>query len=207
MITSARGAGLRDGNEDALQELYRGVVRPGRPLLFLDFDDVLCLNDPYGGYDVFQPLHEHPADLWEKLFAMQPKRLLLQIAREFQPHIVLTTSWLRLMDRPGFDALFGATGLAELVPLLHEQWEAPQGRGATRWQAIEAWLCAHYQGQPLAVLDDTLSGTGLAQSPLHQAGRVVLCDVGVGLTEALAARLASILRFDDKHPGAFQGHV
>jgi GGDEF domain-containing protein len=27
-------------------------------VLFLDFDDVLCLNKPYGGYDVLQALSQ-----------------------------------------------------------------------------------------------------------------------------------------------------
>lgn len=179
--------------KSALKQLYNGVVQPRRPLLFLDFDDVICLNDPYGGFDVFQPTHEHPADLWDKLFAEEPKRLLLHIAREFEPHVVLTTSWLRLMERPGFESLFRRTGLSALVPMLHEQWEAPQARGANRWQAIETWLAAHYEGQPVVVLDDTLSGTGLAESPLHFTGRVVLCEVGVGLTSSCLDRIRTML--------------
>lgn len=172
-----------------LLDLYRGLVQPGRPLLFLDFDDVICVNNPYGGYDVFLSPSERPADLWELLFAEEPKRLMLEIAREFSPRIVITTSWLRLLDRPGFESLFRLTGLAELVTLMHPAWDAPQARGATRWRAIQTWLEAHYEGEPVVVVDDELSGTGLAESPLHRVGRVVICKVGVGFTRREARRV------------------
>lgn len=32
-----------------------------RPIIFLDFDDVICLNKHYGGFDVFSP--DPPEDL------------------------------------------------------------------------------------------------------------------------------------------------
>lgn len=39
------------------------------PLLFLDFDDVICVNAPYGGYDVLAAATgTAPADLWERLW-------------------------------------------------------------------------------------------------------------------------------------------
>lgn len=47
------------------------------PVLFLDFDDVICLNNPYGGYDALTALAEAARagtplsaddDLWSKLF-------------------------------------------------------------------------------------------------------------------------------------------
>ena len=37
-----------------------------RPIIFLDFDDVICLNKHYGGYDVFAP--DPPDELWQQLF-------------------------------------------------------------------------------------------------------------------------------------------
>jgi hypothetical protein len=33
----------------------RGIVRPGTPIVFLDFDDVLCVGRPYSGFDVLRP--------------------------------------------------------------------------------------------------------------------------------------------------------
>ena len=152
-----------------------------RPILFLDLDDVICINAPYGGYDVFAP--NQPGDLWERLFHKPAVETLLQITDEFQPHVVLTTSWLRLMDRGGFEALFVRTGLSKVASSLHPvAWEAPQGRGKTRLDAIAGWLSAHHEQEPFVVLDDSLSGTGLIGSSLHQSGAVVLCELGVGLT-------------------------
>lgn len=178
----------------ALDQLYRGVTHGGRPLLMLDFDDVICLQKPYGGYDVFQPPSERPADLWEKLWHQPALHTLRTVLAEHQPQVVLTTSWLRLLDHQGFLDLFRLTDLQALADALHPAWEAPPLRMQSRWQAIERWLFAHYEGQPLAVLDDAYSGTGLAGSRLHRCGRVVLCEVGVGLHEGLLPAVRHALR-------------
>mgnify|MGYP001554804136 FL=1 len=148
-------------------------------MLFLDFDDVICVNRPYGGFDVFSK--EQPVDLFERLWHPPATQTLLAILAEHGPRVVITTSWLRLMEREGFEALFRKTGLGAVAEALHEVWEAPQERGATRLMAIEKWLNARYAGQPLVVLDDVLSGTGLRGSKLDKAGHVVLCDEEVGL--------------------------
>jgi len=168
-------------SEAALDALYRGVRVQGRPLLFLDFDDVLCLQKPYGSQDVFQTRAERPVDLWDRLWHPTAAQTLLSIVEEHRPQIVITTNWLRLIERAGFVALFQRTGLGVIAEVLHDAWDAPQDRGFTRYQAIEKWLCARYEGQPLVVLDDELSGTGLLGSSLDKAGCVVLCKVGVGL--------------------------
>jgi hypothetical protein len=59
-----------------------------RPVLFLDFDDVICLNRPYGGYDIAAP--ERPADLWEKLWHTPAVAVLESVVAELQPHVVPT---------------------------------------------------------------------------------------------------------------------
>ena len=152
-----------------------------RPILFLDLDDVICINAPYGGYDVLAP--NRPDDLWEKLFHKPAVEALLQIIDEYQPHVVLTTSWLRLMDRDGFEDMFVRTGLSKVTSSLRPTaWEAPQSSGETRLEAIEGWLAAHHGQEPFVVLDDALSGTGLIDSSLHEDGVVVLCELNVGLT-------------------------
>ena len=164
----------------ALEQLYRGVRQARRPLVFLDIDDVLCLSDPYGGYDVFST-EQQPLDLWERLWHPPAVQTLLAIVEEHHPRIVITSSWLRLMNREGFIDAFRRTGLAAIADALHESWEAPQLSGATRLSAIEAWLHAQYRGEPLVVLDDALSGTGLRGSRLEKAGCVILCETGEGL--------------------------
>jgi hypothetical protein len=107
---------------------------------------------------------------------------LLRIIDEQNPRFVLTTSWLRLMDRDGFEDLFRRTGLAQVAESLHPvAWEAPQSSGGTRLNAIDAWLAAHHRQEPFVILDDELSGTGLTGSPLDEAGSIVLCEINIGL--------------------------
>lgn len=166
---------------EALDALCKGIRQAGQPLLFLDFDDVICLGDPYGGYDVFGPKAGQPADLWQRLWHPPAAEVLLGVMRVWQPQVVVTSSWLRFMERDGVAALFRHTGLAAVAEALHAAWDAPQDSGRTRRQAIEKWLHANHVGQPLVVLDDELSGTGLRGSALDKAGHVVLCQAGVGL--------------------------
>lgn len=153
----------------------------GPGILFLDFDDVFCLNKPYGGYDVFQNFDARPADLYERLWHQPAVDILLAILQEHKPRVVLTTSWLRMMERDGFEDLFRRTGLSEVCRLLHDAWCAPAKPGERRLDAIESWLRLHKQESPFVVLDDELSGTGLEGSWLDEAGCLVLCVPGIGL--------------------------
>ena len=159
---------------------------PSQPLVFLDLDDVICLNDPYGGYDV---LVESPADLLAKLFAKSATEVLLEVVREHQPRIVLTTSWVRLLQRSRLEKLFLVCGLGAVVECLHEECEAPQKSGESRLRAIDRWLAQHHRGERYVVIDDYLSGTELEGSHIDKAGRLVLCEVGVGLQPSHVYRI------------------
>lgn len=152
-----------------------------RPILFLDIDDVLCINSRYGGYDVFAP--DQPPDLYDHLFHPPCVEVLRWAVECFKPSVVLTTSWLRMLDREGFDSLFRRTGLDLVAEALHEHHEAPTVPGGSRLEAIEGWLSRHHRGEPFAVLDDELSGTGLRGSAIEANGRVIWCDVNVGLEQ------------------------
>lgn len=68
------------------------VDRP-KPVIFLDFDDVICLNNPFGGYDVMLSFSKaersessvcEEDELWVKLFDADAKGNLELIHREFQ---------------------------------------------------------------------------------------------------------------------------
>lgn len=165
------------------------------PLIFLDFDDVICINNPYGGYDVIAAANgSAPADLWERLWHPPATAALKLIFDEFAPEVVITSSWLRFFDREGIVSLLGRTGLGYVAESLHVAWEAPQNRGCTRLDAIESWLANNHAGQAFVVLDDSLSGTGLRGSRLDRAGCLVLSEVGVGLGEGQLAAVRKALK-------------
>jgi hypothetical protein len=177
----------------AVDRLYRGHVNEGPGVLFLDFDDIICLSKPYGGFDLFDTSSARPADLYERLWHLPAKATLLSILDELSPRIVITTSWLRLMDRAGFEDLFRRTGLERVAEALHEHWEAPADRGISRHDAIRRWMYSRYAGEPVVVLDDVLSGTGLRGSKLDRVERVVFCEVGVGLHDGHLSRVRRAL--------------
>ena len=147
--------------------------------MFLDVDDVFCLNRPYGGYDVASP--SPPADLWKELFHAPAVALLCEVALKFNPRFVLTTSWLRIMELGTLESVLRKCGLGPVADRLHPQGEVVGNRGQSRHAAIAAWLAKHHKGEPFVVLDDKLSGTGLQGADFDLAGRLVLCDVEVGL--------------------------
>lgn len=162
-----------------------------RPILFLDIDDVLCVNAPYGGYDVASP--NRPADLWKRLFSKRATRVLRDVLERHDPAVVMTTSWLLFLEREGFAGVFDRTGLSAVSARFHERWEAPWVRDRTRCSAIDSWLAKHHRGEAYAILDDSVSGTGLMASEHDLKERVVWCEVGVGLTEAQLPQLVQAL--------------
>ena len=57
----------------------------GLPVIFLDIDDVLCLNNPYGGSDALEAVNGRRADpdaVLREIFAAEPKRVLESVHKE-----------------------------------------------------------------------------------------------------------------------------
>ncbi|WP_139225629.1 HAD domain-containing protein [Paracidovorax konjaci] len=156
-------------------------------MLFLDLDDTLCLNAPYGGLHARQAVRvpgNAPPDFYERLFAPGAVAFMNTLLDEFQPGIVLTTSWLALLEREDFIEIFCRTGLQRVANALHAHWDAPSNRGTSRVEAIDAWLARyHEEGQPVLILDDVISGESLIGSFHEGCGRAVLCEVDQGLNE------------------------
>lgn len=153
----------------------------GRPLVFLDFDEVIKLNPEgsLGGYDVLAP--NPPAEIWNQLFHPPAVAALTTVLERWNPHVIITTSWLRFMLRDVLENVFSRTGLDRITSALHEAWEAPQNARETRCGAIDRWLAAHHRGEPYVILDDDMSGTGLRGSRHARAKRVVFCNQETGL--------------------------
>ena len=162
-----------------------------RPTLFLDFDDVICVNGVYGGYDVIAP--DPPADLWEHLFHAPAVATLLQIIEDYEPRVVITTSWLRFLTRDAVETILRKTAMGPVANALHTEWEAAQDAGCDRLHAIQKWLAAHHCGEPFVILDDEASGTGLRGSELDKAGCVILCRENVGLHRGHLPKVALAL--------------
>lgn len=164
-----------------------------RPIIFLDFDDVIVLNRP-GPYDYYfdgAPISN--PETRSRLFDPQATQVLVEVLVERGARVVITTGWLRLLAREGFERLFAMSGLEVLQEKLHEVWEAPQDRGETRAQAIDRWLAEHHRGEPYVVLDDEQSGTGLRNSGHQKRRRLVLCKEGIGLQQAHLAIIRGAL--------------
>lgn len=178
-----------------------------RPVLFLDFDDVICCNQGFGGYDVIKAMSEvvkgtaqlHDfSGLWTHLFDVRAVKLLTAIHAEFNPLYVLSTSWRLFLNRAAFQAVLVQTGLGFVFENLHADWQTPQidsthqafgpSIRASRADEISAWLKKNQDCKLWAALDDELSGTGLTAA--RWRSRVVLCkeDVGFGDVEYGALR-------------------
>jgi hypothetical protein len=172
-----------------------------RPLIFLDFDDLIVLNrlGEFGGYDVLAP--NPPPEMWSQLFHAPAMALLVEVMAAHNAQLVLTTSWARFLPREAFEQLFAKAGYDLLRTSLHVAWEAPQSTGESRASAVDHWLAAHHRDEPYVVLDDELSGTGLRVSVHEQRGRVVLCKVGVGLQQEHLAAIHSALALTPQQAG------
>lgn len=169
--------------------------RAPRPIVLCDIDDVLCLERPYGGAHARDSLlrpNTAPQDLWDRLFERDAVKALNTLFDEFNPQLVITSSWLSLLDREHFVAVFDKTALPRAAAGLHQHWCAPAHHGESRLAAIDKWLDAHHAGEAVLILDDTASGESLIDSFHQQSGRALLCQPKKGLHSGMldAARLA-----------------
>ena len=177
------------------------------PILFLDFDDVICLNNPFGGYDALTAFAEAAREgtplraedeLWAKLFDTRAVSHLNLVHEEFSPQYVLSTSWRWFFDRDLLERTLQLGGLGFVAQGLHKDWTTPQvSRRAHRSVEINSWLEQHPESARLwAVLDDGLSGTGFDTWTRERRQFVVLCQEGVGFQkdELQSLRRAFALR-------------
>lgn len=177
-----------------------------RPILFLDFDDVLCLNNPVGGYDAIEALGRLEkelglslgdpefVELWLGLFDKQAKTFLAALDGEFKPTYVLSTSWRNFMNRAALEAILRRGGIAFVADNLHENFETPLraqgGEGSSRAREIQSWLNENPGHSSWIVLDDELSGAAFINWHIEcERAFIVLCRENTGLTEVEYALL------------------
>lgn len=198
------------------------VMRDAQPVLFLDLDDVLCINSPCGGFDAIAAVngrHVNPAWVYQRLFESGAVSALKQVHDEMGAAVryVISSTWRESFSRAQLDVVFRRAGLGFVADRLQEgeMWRTPPkfGRGR-RIDEIAQWLDRHHQGEPFAILDDTHSGASLIptmrpspapsnvpptghsenEGPHPFAGRVTLCDENVGLTSDHVPFIVAALR-------------
>ncbi|MEC5218605.1 hypothetical protein RCH09_003579 [Actimicrobium sp. GrIS 1.19] len=192
---------------DLAQPIRNFMTYLQRPIVFVDLDNVLVVDNYFSGYQTIE-MFKHanvqadPAgyldtwpELWANLMFRQGRSNLQAIHDEFNPIYVASTSWSHYLDQADFIEVFKRTGLPFVADNLHDAWTTPKRGMKTRTDEIQAWLDAnHLPGQPVLVLDDLESGACLEKSQLKQAGRVVLCEIGIGFIDDKLAEAQRLLR-------------
>jgi hypothetical protein len=171
------------------------------PIVFIDIDDVLCVNKPYSGFDVGLALrgrHERGDLVLAGAFAEEAKQTLQTLHEQVGPlRWVVSSSWRLDFTRQEVERVFDAAGLRFVVEGLADDvsWATPESEAGLRADDVEQWLDRHHRGEEFVVLDDLSSGASLIvsspPSDSRLSGRVILCDIGVGL---LSTHLVDIVR-------------
>lgn len=158
-------------------------------LLLIDMDGVLVLKRTVD-------FDKHSVELSDELcrrLLHAPALEVLSMLVDEGARLTITSNWTRFMTQEGFKRLFAGAGFPRIGDALHLCWKAPVVAGRDRLAAVDAWLAHHHGGEPYCVVDDLESGSGLAGSRHDRAGRVVLCQPGVGLHRGHLPRLRSAL--------------
>jgi hypothetical protein len=156
-------------------------------LVFLDMDDVLCLDNVHHSgimLKIFkQEILDYP-ELWERIVDASAADNLRQLDVEFNPAYVISSSWATYLDKEKMCQALNRMQLQFVVESLHVEWRTPRALSSSRRDEIEWWLEAHREPcQPFIIIDDSWSGTGLAYSPLAGNGHIILCKSGLGFTK------------------------
>jgi hypothetical protein len=164
-----------------------GMRNDARPVVFLDMDDVLCLDGVHHSgqmLKIFEKTIPDNPQMWERLVDAGAAENLRQLHAEFKPFYVISSSWATYLDHERMCEALTRTQLQFVVKNLHTEWRTPRALSSSRQCEIDWWLEANRKPlQPFIIIDDSWSGTGLAHSPLALNGHVVLCRSGYGFTK------------------------
>lgn len=182
-----------------------GIEPPeGGPVLFLDLDDVLCLSDPFGGWDAFEAVQAKRIDA-DLVFAHLFHSPAVDVLRAVHESVgglryVVTSTWRNLFNRSQFAEVLRRSGLDFVATSLERKgrWATVHWPQRTRLNEIAEWLCRNGEGEPFAVLDDTYSGRPLMKASRSVrgpfSGRIVLCEERIGLLPKHVEPLVAALR-------------
>lgn len=169
-------------------------------VVFLDFDDVICLNAPFGGYDAkLEISSEAPGlppneKLWKQLFDVDAKENLRQLHNSWKPKYVISSSWWFLFEKQEILTILERGGLDFVALSMHEDWATPKGKVlGLRSTEIGAWLRRHPEAtHSWVIVDDTHSGKDLLHSTLDLSF-IVLCQESIGLQQVEAMKMHQAL--------------
>ncbi|MCX7292758.1 HAD domain-containing protein [Janthinobacterium sp.] len=168
-----------------------------KPLVFLDFDDVIAIQPDYTSGVVLAALRSgkpHLAtELWANVFHQELRANLARLHHEFEPIYVISSSWATYMSRDEIQEALIRGGLGFVAASLHSRWRSATEVGSFRVTDIVAWLRENGSPRPLAyvIIDDLSSGRTLVDSVLEP--HTVLCDEWVGFTGIQLERARAIL--------------
>lgn len=173
----------------------------GRSVVFLDFDDVICLNSPLGGYDAQLELANEKQripsnrNVWSQLFDAGAKGNLRQLHSVWEPRYVVSSSWTLLFEKVEICSILERCELGFVALNLHDDWSTPkENRQGLRSAEIGSWLKRHPEAvESWVVLDDSHSGKDLLRSTLDLTF-IVLCQEGVGFQRAEAVKMQQALQ-------------
>ena len=174
-------------NDNGALESSETQSGPAKPLIFLDMDDVLVLNETYNGWAALNALSlgvEACPELWQQLVFPEGRDNLRALHEEFGLTYVISSTWATQFTQSEMQEVLRRTGLTFVADNMHADWSTPRKRSSERLQEIEWWLERNPQpGRPFLVLDDESSGESLRTSDLKDAGHVVLCEEWKGLVQ------------------------
>lgn len=177
----------------------------GTPICFLDIDDVVCLPVEFGGGEAIASLDRHD-DKANAVFARlmhEPAVAVLKATHDSldgRVRYVISSTWRRYVTRGQMLQILTRSGMAFVAQNLESdaRWRTRHLPEHSRMLEITVWLDSHHEGEPFVVLDDWMSGSSMAQAASGHAGafagRVVLCDVDVGLRPEHQEAIVSALR-------------
>jgi hypothetical protein len=169
-----------------------------KPLVFLDFDDVIAIHPDYTSGVVLAALRSdepHAAtELWGNVFHQELRANLERLHDEFEPSYVISSTWSTYLSRDEILEVLICGGLGFVAASLHSNWRSATEVGSYRVTDIAAWLRTNGATRPFAyvILDDLSSGRTLVGSVLEP--HTVFCDEWVGFTGIQLERAVAILR-------------
>lgn len=168
------------------------------PIVFLDFDDVLCVHREHNSTQVLEAFRNTTLDdvpnLWENIFHYSARTNLRALHDEFSPRYVISSTWASFLDQAQISETLRRTGIEFVAEYMHTHWRTPREKGSNRYTEIKHWIDAHSLDSSVSyvILDDKLSGESIPGSQIEE--RAVLCDAWVGFTHPKLRSAQKILR-------------